>query len=153
MKSLARTLFAIITCYIAGIIAALFVGHNTLAWYTHLVKPSVTPSNWVFLVVWIVLYGLIGLALGRTWSKHEMWNSWTGLFYVSLAFNIAWVMFFFGFHTIFLALIDVGCLSILLIMLTLSAWEIDHIGTYLLTPYLAWVLFALYLNTQIWLLN
>lgn len=111
------------------------------------------PSPTVFFVVWLVLYGLIGLTLGVVWSKTPLWHPWIGCFFVSLAFNAAWTMFFFGLHSTFIALIDLGCLALMLIALMIGAWEIDRRGTYLLAPYLGWVLFATYLNMMIWYSN
>ncbi len=153
MGSTGRMTIAIFSCYVAGFVGSLFIAPDAAAWYARLSKPSLTPSNWVFFPVWMVLYGLMGIAFGRIWSKTPLWYAWNGLFCVSLAFNAAWVMFFFGYHTIFIALADLACLVVLLITLILHAWEIDRFGTYLLLPYLGWVIFAGYLNTGIFLLN
>ncbi len=62
-------------------------------------------------------------------------------------------MFFFGFHVIFIALVDLVCLVIITVSLLLGAWDIERRSAFLLMPYLAWVIFALYLNAGIWLLN
>ncbi len=153
MSAAGRITFAIISCYVAAFIGSLFVSPDLASWYARLAKPKITPPSWVFFPVWMVLYGLMGIALGRVWSKLPLWHAWVGLFYVSLAFNIAWVMFFFGFHAIFIALIDIICLALLLIIVALNAWETDRFGTYLLLPYLAWVSFAAYLTVGIWLLS
>ncbi len=146
-------LFAILSSYATGLVGWLSFSSDWSTWYAQLVKPPFTPLSWIFFPVWTVLYGLMGLALGTVWSKTKMWYSWIGLFYVSLAFNAAWVMFFFGLHTLFIALLDASFLAVLLIILTLCAWEINHRSTYFLLPYLAWVFFAVYLNLGIWMLN
>jgi tryptophan-rich sensory protein len=153
LSSRGRILFAILSSYATGLVGWLSFNADWESWYAGLIKPPFTPIASVFFPVWMILYGLMGLALGVVWSKTKMWYSWIGLFYVSLAFNASWVMFFFGFHAIFVALIDVSCLAVLLTILTLCAWEIDRKSTYFLLPYLAWVFFAVYLNLGIWMLN
>ena len=148
-----RMVAAILSSYAAGLLGWLSFSADWESWYGGLVKPPLTPASIVFFPVWIILYGLMGVALGAVWSKTKMWYSWIGLFYVSLAFNAAWVLFFFGLHATLIALFDVSCLALLLSILTLSAWEIDQRSTYLLAPYLLWVFFAVYLNLGIWVLN
>lgn len=153
MGTAGRITIAMIASYAAGFIGSLFVNTDVSSWYAHLAKPPLTPDNWVFLPVWIILYGLIGLGFGVMWSKNPLWDSWNGLFFVAVAFNVAWTMFFFGYHAILIALIDIVCLAVLLIVLILSAWETDHRASLLLLPYMAWVIFGAYLNAGIWLLN
>ncbi len=153
MSSTGRYLLAIISSYAAGLIGYLLIGAGSMAWYAGLIKPAFTPPAAVFLPVWLVLYGLMGLALGAVWSKLPFWDAWAGLFYVSLAFNASWTDFFFGLHSTFIAMIDIVALAVLLIVLMLEAWESDHRASLLLIPYLVWVFFAVYLHTGIWLLN
>jgi tryptophan-rich sensory protein len=148
-----RMLVSIISSYTAGFLGWLSFSPNWESWYAQLVKPPFTPPASVFFPVWMVLYGLMGVALGAVWRKTSMWHAWVGLFYVSLAFNVSWTLFFFGYHATFIALLDALSLAFLLLILALSAWEIDSRSSYLLAPYLAWVLFAAYLNAGIWGLN
>lgn len=144
---------AIGLCYAAGLIGSIFIGADLGIWYAHLIKPALMPPAWIFFPVWLVLYSLMGLACGMVWNKLPLWNPWVGCFAVSLAFNAAWTMFFFGFHAILIALIDIVSLVVILVALIIGAWPIDRRATYLLLPYLAWVLFAFYLNSAIWHLN
>jgi len=144
---------AIGASYLAGLVGSLFIGADVGVWYAQLAKPTLTPPAWIFFPAWMILYGLMGVALGIIWSKTALWHPWVGCFFVSLAFNAAWTMFFFGFHAILLALTDVVSLAIILIALVLGAGQMDRRATYLLLPYLAWVLFAVYLNSAIWYLN
>jgi len=153
MSTLRRYVFAIISSYAAGLVSYVLMGANALQWYADAAKPPLTPPAWVFLPVWLVLYGLMGLALGAVWSKLPQWSGWVGLYYVSLAFNASWTLFSFGLHSIFIALIDIACLAVLLIVLMLTAWEEGRRASLLLIPYLGWIFFAAYLNAGMWLLN
>lgn len=153
MTVTSRYVAAILASYAAGLIGSLFMSTNFDIWYEALAKPPLMPHASVFPIVWLFLYASMGLAFGMLWSKTTLWHPWVGCFFVSLLFNAAWVMFFFGFHTIFIALVDAVCLFIIIVALELGAWEIDRRAAYLLIPYLLWMAFALYLNAGIWLLS
>jgi tryptophan-rich sensory protein len=75
------------------------------------------------------------------------------LFFAHLLLNAAWTIFFFGFHAVLVALIDILILLCCIFLLICGAWEIDKRATYLLAPYFLWVLFATILNIAIWFLN
>ena len=126
------------------------------SWYATLAKPALTPSDSVFLLVWLVLYALMATALAIIWTrdseKHPT-EGWVRFYFVQLLFNAAWTMFFFGLHAVFTAFIDILVLGFILLCLVAGACEIDRRAAYLLLPYLAWVIFAAYLNFGIWWLN
>ncbi len=71
-----RYAIAIGLSYAAGFFGWLFVKADSLAWYELLAKPLFTPSIYVFAIVWIVMYALIGIALGLLWSTTELWHPW-----------------------------------------------------------------------------
>ena len=148
-----RYTLAIGLSYATGFIGSLFIRTESLTWYEMLLKPPLTPSAPFIMVMWLILYGLIGLSLGLLWSQTDAWHPWVGNFLVGLAFNAAWVMFFFGFRVIFIALVDLVCLLIITLSLVLAAWDIERRAAILMMPYLAWIIFALYLNAGIWLLS
>ena len=146
-----RHIAALATCYAAGLVGSLFVNPGVDQWYENLTKPELTPPATVFVFVWIILYGLMGIALGIMWGRTTLWHPWVGMFLVSLLFNAAWTMFFFGFHAILLAFIDAAILMMILVPLLMGAWETERRAFYLLVPYVAWMFFALYLNGYIWI--
>lgn len=148
-----RYALAIGISYASGLLGYLFVRSDVLTWFETLVKPPLTPSVYLFTIVWIILYGLIGIAFGILWTHTELWHPWVGSFLIGLAFNAAWIMFFFGLHVIFISLVTMVCLTIITISLVMGAWDIERRAGYLLLPYLAAVLFALYINAGIWLLS
>lgn len=151
MNTTSRYVVAFIACYAAGFIGSLFIGPDVGTWYEQLAKPPLTPPVFVFVFAWLILYGLMGMALGLLWTKTTLWHPWVGFFFVSLLFNASWTMFFFGFHAILLAFIDASVLMMMLVPLLMGAWEIERRAFYLTLPYAAWVGFALYLSASIWL--
>jgi translocator protein len=90
------------------------------------------------------------------WEKdphaREM-RGWVPLFFAHLLLNAAWPMFFFGFHAIFIALIDILLLNIAVFLLIFGAYEIDKRAAFLLVPYQIWLVFAAVLNLTIWMAN
>ncbi|HEY4487701.1 MAG TPA: TspO/MBR family protein, partial [Candidatus Paceibacterota bacterium] len=115
MSTMSRYVVAFIACYAAGFIGSLFIGPGVDLWYEQLAKPKLAPSIPVFVLIWIIMYGLMGIALGVIWSRTTLWHLWVGLFLVSLIFNASWIMFFFGFHAILLAFIDASVLMMMLV--------------------------------------
>lgn len=156
MNWFARLCVSVLACYSAGFLGSLFVSVSTGGWYDALTKPFFNPPNWLFAPVWFVLYACMAAALMLIWNKayaNEAAAGWVRLFFAHLLLNAAWTIFFFGFHAIFIALITILILIACIALLMLGAWEIDKRATYLLAPYLLWVLFATLLNASIWFLN
>jgi len=62
-----QSIFLLITTIVISE-SALFIGKTLMTdkilfWYQYLLKPALTPPNWVFGVVWSILYLLSGIAL------------------------------------------------------------------------------------------
>ena len=125
------------------------------AWYSTLNRPPLTPPNWIFSPVWTVLYVTIAVAIVayyRSPSKtHVGWTS--ALLIAHLATNFAWTWLFFSLRSPGMALVDILALDISLILLICLFWRASTFAGALLLPYLAWVLFATYLNFGFYRLN
>ncbi len=124
-------------------------------WYAALVKPEVTPPNWLFPVAWTTLYVLIGVALAMI--LHARGARGRGLaitlFVVQLALNLVWTPLFFGAHQVWLALADLVALLVIAIAATVLFGRIRTIAAWLMLPYLIWVSFAGVLTWRIGQLN
>jgi len=125
-------------------------------WYPALRKPPLTPPNWVFPVVWNILFFLMGVAL---WLAVRAAGSVRRLgvalvpFALQLGLNLAWSFLFFTFHWVGAAVAD-AVILISAIMASIRAFApFSRIAALCLVPYLVWVSFALYLTTAIWALN
>jgi translocator protein len=139
-------------CLLVGAVGATFTGHAVRGWYPSLTAPPGTPPYWVFGPVWSVLYVAIGIAGWLVWRRCgaarplRLWG-W------QLAANALWTPVFFGLHSPPLAL-AVMVVLIGLIALTIRAFrEVQRGAALLMLPYLAWTLFAAYLNVGFWWLN
>lgn len=138
-----------------GFIAGLATSTSIDTWYTTLHKPSFTPPNWLFPVVWTTLYILMGTALYLVWrqprsnSRHRA----VAAYFIQLALNFLWSFLFFQWHLIGWAFVDIICLwtfiAITIILFSVKA----QLAAWLMIPYILWVSYATALNYFIWELN
>ena len=156
MNKLFKIAVVFIGTFAAGLVGMLFVGSGVGSWYAALDKPPLTPPELFFPLAWTVLYILMSLACAIVWIRDPQdahTEGWVRFYFVQLLLNAGWTIFFFGFHTITVSLINTLVLGFFVVALTSSAWEIDKRVTYLMLPYAVWLFFAAYLIAGIWLLN
>lgn len=124
--------------------------------YDSLIKPSITPPEWVFPFVWTALFILIGLSAYYVWNFYKS-DHYRKLFILLYAVNgllvFLWPYVFFTKQAIITALYIIVALIIVIELMILAAFKTNHKAAYLLVPYLIWVLFATYLNTSFIALN
>ena len=159
MKSFFTLIAAILISFIPGAIGVLFTpitGH-TDAWYNGLVNSSLTPPPVVFSVAWSILYTLLGIALFYIWrargreSRGGTAGEW--LFFTQMVLNVLWSYVFFGLHMPTLALFVLLALVIVAIYMAREFKSISKVAYYLVWPYIAWLIFAFYLNGVIACMN
>lgn len=156
MKKSTKNLIAlpvwILICSLAGIFGAQF---DPGSWYELLQKPVWTPPNWVFPVVWPILYLLMGVSAWRLWKVNGLSHYQTEFtwFFVQLVLNALWSWIFFGMHLIATGLAEILLLWVSIIFTMFLFWNRDQLAGLLLVPYLLWVSYASALNFAIWQLN
>ncbi len=121
------------------------------AWYRLLQKPSYTPPDRVFALVWPALYAAAAISAHRVWKTPPSRERTTALVLwgTQLAFNAAWSPIFFGAHRPKLALADLAGNAASLGAYTLVASRIDAPAAALVAPYLGWLGFAGAMNAGI----
>lgn len=126
---------------------------NSMDAFDSIAKPDLTPPDWLFPVVWTILYILMGIAsyLGLTSKKPN--NAALTVYAVQLAFNFFWPIIFFNLKLYLFAFIWLVLLWLLILKTALLFYQISKPAGYLMIPYLLWVTFAGYLNFSIYLLN
>ncbi|MBN1324982.1 MAG: tryptophan-rich sensory protein [Alphaproteobacteria bacterium] len=152
-----KLLSAILLSFIPGIFGALWTpGGGIDGWYNTLVKTPLTPDGWVFGVVWPILYLLLGIALYlaiRNKQKNKIINPGTILFLIHIFLNGLWSFVFFGQHLIILGAINILVLIFVACMMQKKFAAENKYAGLLIWPYILWLMFALYLNIGIYLLN
>ena len=118
-------------------------------------KPSLTPPEIVFPIVWTILFTLMGISAARVWLAPDSKEKVQGLrlYILQLAFNFVWSLLFFNFQAYGFAFFWLIILWLLILLMIISFSRSDKLAGLLQIPYLLWVSFAGYLNFMIWMLN
>lgn len=121
------------------------------AWYRMLRKPSFTPPDRVFALVWPALYTLGAVSAWRVArTPHSpARNLALGLWGAQLALNAAWTPLFFGAHRPRLAMADLAGNYVSLGAYALTARKLDSAAAAMVLPYFGWLTFAGVLNASI----
>lgn len=141
-------IISLISVYAVAFIGSIFTTNAVKsAWYQS-IKPSLTPPNWVFPVVWNILFFLIALSLYFVWvsKKKNQGNKIIISYSVNFILNILWSIFYFGMKSPLQAFFVIILLWISILYLVIFDWKISKKAGYLLIPYLLWVSFAIMLN-------
>lgn len=145
------TLFPIflLTCAVAGTAGVFF---RPGQWYRDLNKPSWTPPNVLFPIIWAILYLLMALAATRI-SNIPGTELALALWGLQITINTLWSGIFFGLHRILAGAVIIAMLWLVVLTTTLAFWSHDSVAALMMVPYLIWGTYALALNTSVWLRN
>ena len=150
-KYISLALILLVT-FVASSIGGFVTSSFKEPWYSEIILPTFNPPSWVFGPVWTTLYILMLVAAWIAWNKTSD-KKILQVYFVHLFFNSLWSVIFFGFHQIFIALIDLGIILIFIIWLMKIYYQINKISFLLMMPYLLWSSYALILNGTIFYLN
>ena len=135
----------------AGALSAAIAGDMSKTDY---IQPPFSPPAWVFPAAWTVLYLMMGFASYLVYRDCDyLLNDAMKCFFYQLFVNFSWsiVFFRFGFYT--------AAAVVLLALILLTAGtvyqflKINKTAGRLMAPYLVWLLYALYLNCGVAVLN
>ena len=121
-------------------------------WYKSLKKSNLTPPDYLFGIVWPILYLMIFTSIGiNIYNYHDFClNCPITFFSLQLVFNLIWATIFFRYKKKLLGLID---LLLVIIFTIIYMTKVNNLSLYLMIPYLCWVSFAFYLNFYIYYFN
>lgn len=134
-----------------GALSSLIAGNKSMGDYN---TPPLSPPDWLFPIAWTVLYALIGISSAIVLKSEEgKLTDRMKYFYYNLALNFSWPILFFRFK------MYTACVVVLLLMIIMSVaaakgfWDKSKTAGTLMLPYIAWLMFALYLNIGVAVLN
>lgn len=130
-----------------GVIAG-FLTFGSMAQYQEMYHPPLAPPGWVFPVVWLLLYTLMGIASYRIYLKNPKAEA-LKLYLIQLVVNFFWPVFFFNLGWQLFAAVWLLVLWYLVFVMIKEFARIDEGAARLMIPYLVWLTFAAYLNIVI----
>ena len=145
--SVKKIILPILTFLIAWL-GSLSSSYSDWSWYESLNKPSFNPPNYLFGIVWPVLYIL--MAIVSYLNAHKIFI----LYIMQIILNGLWSWLFFVLQSTEFAFLNI-VLLIFLNVLILKQIRQDKawVSVLLYSPYLIWICIASVLNLAIIILN
>lgn len=138
----------VLATFIVAWLGGLSTIYTDWTWYESLNKPSFNPPNYLFGIVWPILYLL--MAIVSFLNAQTVYR----LYLVQLCLNGIWSWIFFVFNGLGLAFLNIVVLILLNVLIVRElrvkgAW----LSFSLYLPYLLWITFAAILNLSILVMN
>ncbi len=131
--------------FLIAFIGSLFTSNTDSEWFEQ-TKPEITPPDFVFPIVWNILFFLIALSFYFALVNSEKKAVIIAVYGINFILNILWSLFYFELQNPLLAFFDIFLLIFSIILMIFVAYKESKLASYLLIPYLLWVLFAAVLN-------
>src|SRR5574344_877887 len=102
-------IICVLISYSIATIGSFFTTSKTNSEWYNSIKPSLTPPNWVFPVVWNILFFFIALSLYLNWVNIKDKKKRQKIFLflgINLVLNALWSLFYFTLENPLLAVFD-----------------------------------------------
>lgn len=154
-RKILNIVIPIIVCFLIGYVASLFQAESIKTWYPMLIKPSITPANYIFPIAWGIIYFLMGVSIGIILNKPKSENRriLVLIFSLQLLLNFTWSIMFFYLQSPLLGLMNILLLYAVVLLYIVKAFRYSFVSSLLFTPYILWLTLATYLNTYIFIFN
>ena len=117
-------------------------------------KPPLTPPDYLFPIVWTILFVLMGIASYIVCETRDDDRMEALILYgVQLFVNVGWSVIFFDFGAFWLAFFWLMLLWVLIIFTVWRFFHVNKVAAWMMVPYLLWVTFAAYLNLAVAIIN
>lgn len=138
----------LVIVYLVAYVGSLFTSQGTSTEWYNQIKPSITPPNWVFPIVWNLLFLTIAISLYLVWKRanKKQKNTIAWIFGINFILNILWSLFYFRLQNPTLAFIDLILMLFSIASMIYITNKINKLASYILIPYFLWVSFAGVLN-------
>jgi tryptophan-rich sensory protein len=147
-KQILLKISMVLATFIVAWLGGLSTIYTDWTWYESLNKPSFNPPNYLFGIVWPILYLL--MAIVSFLNAQTVYR----LYLMQLFLNGIWSWIFFVFNGLGLAFLNIVVLILLNVLIVRElrvkgAW----LSFSLYLPYLLWITFAAILNLSILVMN
>ncbi len=121
-------------------------------WYTNLNQAPWTPPGWAFGVAWTLIMVCFSIYLAYLFNTINN-QKLKLVFTVQVILNISWNYIFFNQHLVLLGLVTIIALTIVVFYFFFNYKKHVKNISFLLLPYMVWLLIATSLNAYILLNN
>lgn len=135
---------------LGGIVGFLISGSMD---YDMLNQPPLSPPAILFPIVWTILYIMMGISFGKLKVEGVLDSDAKLIYYVQLVVNLLWPIAFFVLKWRLFSFIWLLLLVALVVLMIINFYRRDKTAGLLQIPYLAWIIFASYLNIGVYILN
>ena len=153
MKLAKYILFFLIINFASLYIGNLFMldGPKT-SWYINLNKAPWTPPGWVFGAAWTLIMVCFSVYLAYLF-KQTLNLKLKLAFILQVFLNVIWNYAFFNQHLIAIALVIISALTVVVCIFFFSNYKVLKTKSYLLLPYMIWIIIATSLNAYVLINN
>lgn len=150
-------LIFILSAEAVGAVSALLSG-SMKDFFEKYQEPPLLPPSWLFPVVWVILYAVMGVSayliyMSKTSENAAENKQAMAVYWSQLAVNFSWSIVFFRFEALWVAVAVVLALLVLIIIMIAKFRKIRPLAAYINIPYLLWVAFASYLTIAVAIIN
>ncbi len=155
LKKLSGIILWVLIFQLLGYFIGRMTQVNIATWYQTLNKSALNPPDFIFPIVWGILYIMIALAGWWLWQHLNKPGANVALFFyvIQVLMNWTWTPIFFEFHLIQLGFYWIIAIIVLTLITILLSWNKFKFAALILIPYWFWLLFVSYLNWKIWMKN
>ena len=149
-----RTTIFLIINFTALAFGGLFTSEGVPSeWYLSLLKAPWTPQGWVFGFAWSIIMICYAFYMGILHKTSSKTTTIIILYLVQLVLNISWNPVFFKFHYVLLGFIVISLLTITVIFKLFFFYKAIKLKSFLILPYIFWLIIATSLNGYILIYN
>ena len=127
-------LIPILVGYCSSTIANLLAGIDANTYYSQLIKPGFAPPSFIFPIVWVILYTLMGISAYKIMKKgYDLYKVRDAMFYywLQLFLNFIWSILFFGLDLRFTGLVVIIILIIIVSVMVYKFSKINKFSSYI----------------------
>ncbi len=150
MKIVKSVLIALIPLLVGALSG--FLIRNNVYIYDILIKPPFALPNYLFSIVWGILYITMGIGL-LLYVRSNYSSDGVVLFAFQLLLNFFWPIVFFNFKAYLAAFILLVILFVFVAITVSVFYKTRKSAGIILIPYLLFLVYAGYLNFGVWYLN
>jgi tryptophan-rich sensory protein len=122
-------------------------------WYINLNQAPWTPPNPVFGIAWSFIMLCFGFYLSKVYQEKSTRSLLVKLYSLQWVLNVSWNYIFFNQHQVLLGLINLLVLFTVVFIVWIRFKDTAQRFSWLIVPYLLWMLLAISLNGYIYFNN